>query len=47
MIRGRIMALEDELSLELAFFEGMLERGDDQEGLRALAEKRKSEYEGR
>jgi len=33
MIRGRIMALEDGLSLELAFFEEMLQREDHQEGL--------------
>ena len=32
MIRGRIMALEDGLSPELAFFEEMLEREDYQEG---------------
>jgi len=46
MIWGKIMALEDDLSLELAFFEEMLEREDYQEGLRALAEKRKPEYRG-
>jgi len=40
MIRGRNMALEDGLSLELAFFEEMLQSEDYQEGLRALAESR-------
>lgn len=44
--RGLNMALEDGLSLELAFFEEMLQRKDYQEGLRALAEKRKPEYRG-
>ncbi|UCG66994.1 MAG: enoyl-CoA hydratase/isomerase family protein [Deltaproteobacteria bacterium] len=47
MIRGRNMALEDGLSLELAFFEEMLQSEDYQEGLRALAEERKPEYKGR
>lgn len=47
MIRGRNMALEDGLSLELAYFEEMLQSEDYQEGLRALTEKRKPEYKGR
>ena len=47
MIRGRNMALEDGLSLELAFFEEMLQSEDYQEGLRALAEEREPEYKGR
>jgi E-phenylitaconyl-CoA hydratase len=47
MIRGRGMALEDGLRLEMAFFEEMLQSEDYQEGLRALAEKRKPEYKGR
>lgn len=47
MIRGRNMALEDGLSLELAFFEEMLQSEDYQEGLRSLAEERKPEYKGR
>jgi enoyl-CoA hydratase/carnithine racemase len=47
MIRGRNMALEDGLRLELAFFEEMLQSKDYREGLRALAEKRKPEYKGR
>ncbi len=47
MIRGRNMPLEDGLRLELAFFEEMLQSEDYQEGLRALAEKRKPEYKGR
>lgn len=47
MIRGRNMALEDGLRLELAFFEEMLQSEDYKEGLRALAEKRKPEYKGR
>jgi enoyl-CoA hydratase len=47
MIRGRNMALEDGLSLELAFFEEMLQSEDYQEGLRALTEERKPEYKGR
>jgi len=46
MIRGSIMALEGGPGLELAFFEEMLQRKDYQEGLRALAEKRKPEYRG-
>jgi len=46
MIRGRNMALEDGLSLELAFFEEVLQSEDYQEGLRALAEQRKPEYKG-
>jgi len=47
MIRGKNMALEDGLSLELAFFEEMLQSEDYKEGLRALAEGRKGEYKGR
>ncbi len=47
MIRGRNMALEDGLGLELAFFEEVLQSEDYQEGLRALAEERKPEYKGR
>ncbi|MCJ7594542.1 MAG: enoyl-CoA hydratase-related protein [Desulfobacterales bacterium] len=47
MIRGGNMALEDGLSLELAFFEEMLQSEDYNEGLRALAEERKPEYKGR
>jgi len=47
MIRGRNMALEDGLSLELAFLEEVLQSEDYQEGLRALAEQRKPEYKGR
>ncbi|MBW1707055.1 MAG: enoyl-CoA hydratase/isomerase family protein [Deltaproteobacteria bacterium] len=47
MIRGRNMALEDGLSLELAFFEELLQSEDYQEGLRSLAEERKPEYKGR
>ena len=47
MIRGRNMALEDGLRLELGFFEEMLQSEDYQEGLRALAEERKPEYKGR
>jgi enoyl-CoA hydratase/carnithine racemase len=46
MIRGRNMALEDGLRLELSFFEEMLQSEDYQEGLRALAEGRKPEYKG-
>jgi (E)-benzylidenesuccinyl-CoA hydratase len=47
MIRGRDMTLTEGLRLELAFFEEMLQSEDYQEGLRALAEKRKPEYRGR
>jgi enoyl-CoA hydratase/carnithine racemase len=47
MIRGRNMALEDGLRMELAFFEEMLQSEDYQEGLRALAEERKPAYKGR
>jgi enoyl-CoA hydratase/carnithine racemase len=47
MIRGRNMALEDGLRLELAFFEEMLQSEDYQEGLRALAENRRPVYKGR
>jgi enoyl-CoA hydratase/carnithine racemase len=46
MIRGRIMALEDGISQEIAFFEKMVQREDYQERLRALAEKRKPECRG-
>jgi enoyl-CoA hydratase len=46
MIRGRDMALEDGLRLELAFFEEMLQSEDYKEGLRALVEGRKPEYKG-
>jgi E-phenylitaconyl-CoA hydratase len=47
MIRGRSMALEDGLSLELTFFEEMLRSEDYKEGFRALEEGRKPEYKGR
>jgi enoyl-CoA hydratase/carnithine racemase len=47
MIRGRDMALEDGLRLELAFFEEMLQSEDYKEGLRALSEKRMPKYKGR
>ena len=47
MIRGRDMALEDGLRLELTFFEEVLRSEDYQEGLRALTEERKPEYKGR
>ena len=47
MIRGRNLALEDGLCLELAFFEEMLQSEDYKEGLRALKEERKPEYNGR
>ena len=47
MIRGRNMALEDGLRLELAFFEEVLQSEDYQEGLRASEEGRKPEYKGR
>jgi len=47
IIRGRNMALEDGLRLELAFFEEMLQSEDYEEGLRALKEERKPEYKGR
>ena len=46
MIRGRDMALEEGLRLELAFFEEMLQSEDYKEGLRALVEGRKPEYKG-
>jgi len=46
MIRGRNMALEDGLCLELSYFEEMLQSEDYQEGLRALAEGRKPEFKG-
>jgi E-phenylitaconyl-CoA hydratase len=47
MIRGREMALEDGLRLELTFFEEVLQSEDYQEGLRALHEERKPKYRGR
>jgi enoyl-CoA hydratase/carnithine racemase len=47
MIRGRNMALEDGLCLELSFFEEMLHSEDYKEGLRALAEGRRPEFRGR
>jgi E-phenylitaconyl-CoA hydratase len=47
MIRSRDMSLEDGLRMELAFFEEVLQSEDYQEGLRALAEKRKPTYKGR
>jgi enoyl-CoA hydratase/carnithine racemase len=47
MIRGRSMAQEDGLRLELAFFEEMLQSEDYKEGLQALAEGRKPVYKGR
>jgi len=47
MIRGRNMTLENGLDLERTFFDEMLQSEDYQEGLRALAEKRKPEYKGR
>jgi E-phenylitaconyl-CoA hydratase len=47
MIRGRNMAQEEGLRLELAFFEEMLQSEDYKEGLLALAEGRKPEYKGR
>jgi len=43
MVRGRNMALEDGLRLELAFFEELLQGEDYQEQLRALTQERKSE----
>jgi enoyl-CoA hydratase/carnithine racemase len=46
MIRGRHMALEDGLRLELAFFEEVLQSKDYEEGLRALAEQRQPKYKG-
>jgi len=47
MVRGRNMAQEEGLRLELAFFEEMLQSEDYKEGLRALAEEKKPEYKGR
>jgi E-phenylitaconyl-CoA hydratase len=47
MIRGRNMAQEEGLRLELAFFEEMLQSEDYKEGLRALGEGRKPQYKGR
>jgi enoyl-CoA hydratase/carnithine racemase len=47
IIRGKNMALEDGLRLELAFFEEMLQSEDYKEGLRAMAEGKKPEYKER
>jgi E-phenylitaconyl-CoA hydratase len=47
MIRGKNMTLEEGLNLELGFFEEMLQSEDYKEGLRALAERRMPEYQGR
>jgi methylglutaconyl-CoA hydratase len=47
MIRGKNITLENGLDLERTFFDEMLQSEDYQEGLRALAEKRKPEYKGR
>ena len=47
MVRGRNMAQEEGLHMELAFFEEMLQSEDYKEGLRALAEGRKPQYKGR
>jgi enoyl-CoA hydratase/carnithine racemase len=47
MIRGRDMALEDGLHLELTFFEEVLQSEDYREGLAALVEERKPRYRGR
>ena len=47
MIRGSNMPLDGGLSLELAFFEEMLQSEDYQEGLSSLVEDRKPEYKGR
>ena len=47
MVRGRNMAQEEGLRLELAFFEEMLQSEDYKEGLRALAEGTKPQYKGR
>ena len=47
MIRGSNMSLDGGLSLELAFFEEMLQSEDYQEGLSSLVEDRKPEYKGR
>ena len=47
MVRGRNMAQEEGLRLEIAFFEEMLQSEDYKEGLRALAEGRKPQYKGR
>jgi enoyl-CoA hydratase/carnithine racemase len=44
ILRGKNVALEDGLSLELAFFEEMLQSEDYKEGLRAVREGRKPEY---
>jgi E-phenylitaconyl-CoA hydratase len=46
IVRGRDMAQEEGLRLELAFFEEMLQSEDYKEGLRALGEGRKPEYKG-
>jgi E-phenylitaconyl-CoA hydratase len=47
MIRGRNMALEDGLRLELAFFNEVLQSEDYKEGIRALTENRKPQYRGK
>ena len=47
MIRGRNMALEDGLRLELGFFEEVLRSEDYREGIQALKGNRKPEYRGR
>lgn len=47
MVRGGNMTLEGGLSLELAYFEEMLQSRDYQEGLRSLAEDRPPVYTGR
>ena len=47
MIRGSSMPLDGGLSLELAFFDEMLQSEDYQEGLRSLKEERTPAYKGR
>ena len=47
MIRGGSMPLDGGLSLELAFFDEMLQSEDYQEGLRSLKEERTPAYKGR
>ncbi len=47
MLRGKDMALEDGLRLELSFFEEMLQSEDYMEGLQALTEGRKPKFKGR
>lgn len=47
MLRGKDMALEDGLRLELSFFEEMLQSEDYREGLQALTEGRKPKFKGR